>query len=127
MYYDTIIRIKNASAVGKEKVKVPFTKMDEAILNVLSKFRYVKSITKKGRGVKRILDVELSYREGGDPRVSEVKFVSKPQRRVYRSYKDLRSVRQGYGLGVISTPKGIMTVDDARKEKVGGEYLFQIW
>ncbi|PIR05086.1 MAG: 30S ribosomal protein S8 [Candidatus Liptonbacteria bacterium CG11_big_fil_rev_8_21_14_0_20_35_14] len=127
MYYDTIIRIKNASAVGKEKVKIPFTKMDEAILNILSKFRYVKSITKKGRGIKRILDVELSYRENGQPRVSEIKFISKPQKRVYKSYSDLYSVRSGYGLGIISTPKGIMTVEDARKEKVGGEYLFQVW
>jgi len=101
--------------------------MDEAILNILSKFRYVKSITKKGRGIKRILDVELSYRENGQPRVSEIKFISKPQKRVYKSYSDLYSVRSGYGLGIISTPKGIMTVEDARKEKVGGEYLFQVW
>ena len=127
MFQDTIIRIKNAQAVGKSRVKVPFSKLNEGILEVLSKYHYVKNFSKKGRGIKKIIDIEMSYHEDGTPKISTVKFLSKPSRRSYVKSEDLRIVRQGFGLGLISTSKGIMEVKDARRSKLGGEYLFQIW
>ena len=73
-----------------------------------------------------MIEVELIYPEG-KPKIRGVKRVSKPSRRVYISYKDARPVKSGYGLAIITTPKGILTDSEARKEKVGGELLFNIW
>ena len=127
MYGDFIIRIKNAQAVKQERVKLPFRKSDLAILEVMYSSGFIGGIIKRGRGIKRLIEVTLKYEADGSPRVSAVKFISRPGRRVYVNYSSLRPVRQGFGLGLISTPKGIMTAENARREKVGGEYLFQIW
>ncbi|MFA5173045.1 MAG: 30S ribosomal protein S8 [Candidatus Paceibacterota bacterium] len=126
MYQDSLIRIKNAQAVGKEKIKVPYSEFVFNILGVLSERKIIGAISKKGKGVKKIIDVNLLY-ENGQPIISGLKFFSKPSKKVYLSYKDLRPVKQGYGAGIISTPKGIMNSFKARKEKLGGEYLFEIW
>lgn len=126
MYQDSLIRIKNAQAVGKEKVKVPYSGFTFNILEVLSGKKLIGAVSKKGRGVKKIIDIELLY-ENDKPVISGIKFYSKPSKRSYVSYREIRPVKQGYGLGVISTPKGVMPSLKARKEKLGGEYLFEIW
>jgi small subunit ribosomal protein S8 len=76
--------------------------------------------------VKKTLEIVLEYK-GANPRVSDVKRVSKSSKRVYTGVKDISSVKYGHGLSVLSTPKGIMTDKLARKEMVGGEILFTIW
>lgn len=126
MYHDLLIRIKNGQAVKKERVKAPYTKMDEAIANLLVKYNYLAAASKKGRNPKRILEIELKY-ENGKGVISGVKFISTPSRRLYAGYRGIKKVKQGYGLAVVSTPKGIMTGSEARKQKVGGELLFEIW
>lgn len=120
-----IIKLKNAGIVGHEAVTVPFTKMNEAILGKLEKAGYVKSFEKKGKPAKT-LDVVLAYADGKS-KIEDVKRVSKLSRRVYEKSTNLRPVRRGYGLALISTPKGVLTDSEARKQKVGGEVLFQIW
>lgn len=127
MYGDFLIRIKNAQAVGKERVKLSFNKKDLAVLEVMRSANFIKDITKRGRGIKRLLDVSLQYETDGSPRVSTVKFFSRPGKKVYSKSTSLRPVRQGFGLGIVSTSKGIMNAVDARRQKIGGEYLFQIW
>ncbi len=127
MYSDLIIRIKNAQAVGKERVRLPFSKKDLAILEVMRSADFIGDITKRGRGVKRTLDVVLKYETDGSPRVSTAKFISRPGKKVYVKSSSLRPVRQGFGLGIVSTSQGIMTAENARRGKIGGEYLFQIW
>ena len=77
-------------------------------------------------GRKNVLDIRLKYKNG-QPGVTDFRIQSKPSRRMYRGYRELRPIRQGYGLVVISTPSGVMTNTEARKKKVGGEYLFEIW
>lgn len=126
MHINLLIQLKNAQAVKKESVKVSYSKMKEKILDILKDGGYVENAEKKGRGAKKILDVKLKYGEGGGA-INGIKLVSKPSRRLYFGYKDIRPVKRGYGLLVLSTPKGILTGKEARKLKVGGEALFQIW
>jgi small subunit ribosomal protein S8 len=123
---DMIIRIKNASDSKKESVVFPHSKLKLAILDALLKEGFIKSFGKKGKKVVKWIEVGLAY-EDGAPKIKGVERVSKTSKRVYRKAKDIRSVRNGYGLLVLSTPKGIMTDGAARKEKVGGEALFKIW
>ncbi len=126
MYTDLLTKIKNAQAVKKENIKVHYSKMDEEVVSVLVKQNYLDSYEKKGRNPKRILDIKLKYNEGKGA-VSDVKLLSRPSRRLHVGYKEIKPVRHGYGLLVLSTPKGIMTGQDAKKAKVGGTLLFQIW
>ena len=75
---------------------------------------------------KLFLDIKLSYRDG-EPRFQDFKIVSKPSRRMYSGYREIKPVRQGYGIGVLTTPSGVLSNVEAREKKAGGEYLFQIW
>ncbi len=126
MYTDLLIKIKNAQKAKKETVKTAYSGMDLAIAQILAENKFIESAEKKGRMPKRIIEIKLKYKDGGGI-IEEIKFVSKPSRRIYAGYRDLKKVRQGYGLGVISTPQGIMSFKDARKAKVGGVILFEIW
>jgi len=126
MYHDLLIRIKNAQAVKQERIKSPYSKFDEAIADLLLKHKFVSGVSKKGRMPKRVLEIELKY-DNGSGVINGVKFLSKPSRRIYAGYKELRPVRQGYGLLVVSTPQGLLGGYEARKKKVGGELLFEIW
>ncbi len=121
-----IVKIKNAGIVGHQTVSVPHTKLNLAILTKLAQKGYVKSHEVKGKGIERTIEVELAY-DGDKPKIEEFQRVSKLSRRVYEKSTNLRSVRRGYGLSIISTPKGILTDAEARKEHVGGEVLFKIW
>lgn len=118
--------LKNAAMVGKPTVVVPNSKLKLAIATVLAEQGYLTSITKKGKKVKTSLELALAY-NGAEPRIHDVKRVSKLSRRVYKSYKDLYPVRRGTGLEILSTPAGIMTGKQAKQAKVGGESLFMIW
>jgi len=119
---DLLIRIQNASRVGKASISVPFSKMKLAIADVLSKEGYVGAPDKKNYA----LNIPLSYKNGR-PVITGVKRLSKLSRRTYMGVRDVRPVRHGHGLLVLSTPKGIMTGAQARAQRVGGEALFEIW
>ncbi|MDE2144666.1 MAG: 30S ribosomal protein S8 [Patescibacteria group bacterium] len=126
MYLNTLTIIKNGLERKFEKVKVPYSKNDLAVLELLSKRGYVDSVSRKGRGVKRIIEVKLKY-NNDNPQISGIKFISRPSRRIYVGYKDLRKSRQGHGHFILSTPGGVKDGYEARKDKVGGELLFEIW
>jgi small subunit ribosomal protein S8 len=126
MYIDILTQIKNAQGANQESIKVPFSNMDLAVLEVLEKNQFVESVSKKGRMPKRIIEVRLKYKNG-EGAIHGVKFYSKPSRRLYASYQKIKPVRQGVGLVVVSTSKGIMDGREARKQKVGGQLLFEIW
>jgi small subunit ribosomal protein S8 len=124
---DFIIRIKNAGMVHKDSILVPFSKIKFAIAEVLSAKKFIGAVTKKSKGNANYLNVELLYMDDGRPVVADVKRVSKPGRRIYVKSKDIKKFRRGFGLSVFSTPKGIMADVDAKKENLGGEFLFNIW
>ena len=121
-----IIVMKNGSIAGKESVAVPYSKMKNAIALCLKKEGYVTEISKKVKKGQPLLEMGLVYVDK-KPKITEVERVSKQSRRVYFGMKDIHSVRNGTGLLVLSTPKGIMSGKEARKEQVGGEALFRIW
>jgi len=124
---DLIIRLKNASDVKKEAVTIPFSMFKLAIVEKLKDAGFVKAVEKKGKKVKKVLDVALKYDEAGQPQIQGVRRISKPGRRMYRSVREIVPVRYGHGALVLSTPKGVMTDTEARKAKIGGEALFEIW
>lgn len=124
---DFIIRIKNAGSVNKDAVLVPFSKIKWAIAELLSAKGYIGKIAKKSKGSANYLSAELLYEGDGRPKISGVKRVSKPGRRIYEKSKEIKKFRRGFGLSVFSTPKGIMADMDAKKENLGGEFLFNIW
>lgn len=118
--------IKNANRAKHESVVVTFSKLKLAIAECLVKEGYLSSINKKTKNGFPVLELILTY-QNGQPKINEVERVSKSSRRVYHGVKDLKYVRNGYGKLILSTPKGILTDKEARKELVGGEALFKIW
>ena len=123
---DMITRLKNAQMAGLESVLIPYSEFKQTIADCLKDAGYLKAVNKKGKKVKKFLEAELIYAATG-PKIKEVKRVSKPSRRVYHRASQIRPVRQGYGIAVYATPKGVLTDKQARESKVGGEALFQIW
>jgi small subunit ribosomal protein S8 len=124
---DFIIRLKNASAVKKDVVVTPHSKLRFAVAEALQKIGYIKSVNKKGKKVGKVIEVELMYNKDGESPINGVKRVSKPGRRLYFGAKEIHPVKYGKGSLIISTPNGILTDKEARKANVGGEALFKIW
>ena len=120
-----IVKLKNGGTAGKASVSVPLSKLSLAILSLLEKEGYIKAFTKKENP--REIEVELAYDEDKAPKISYTERVSKLSKRTYSGAKELRSVRSGFGMQVLTTPKGIMSDREAKKNNVGGEILFKIW
>ena len=121
-----LIAMKNGGSAGKESVLLPYSKMKNAIAECLKKEGYVSSIAKKVKKDQPVLEIGLVYADKM-PKISQVERISKQSRRVYFKMKDIHRVRSGSGLLVLSTPKGILSGKEARKEQVGGEALFRLW
>ena len=121
-----IISLKNASATGKDSVYAPATKMIISILDVLKKKNYIDDYEIVGEEPKKQVKVVVKY-ENGEASIHGVRRVSKFSQRIYRGFKAIRPVKSGYGMMLLSTPKGILTDKEATEQKVGGEALFIIW
>ena len=119
---DALIRIKNGYSVGRVSVDVKFSKLILKLMELLEKEGYAGKVTKKDR----LVTIELRY-ESRKSALTDIKRISKPSLRIYKGYKELPRVLNGLGIAVISTPKGLMTDRDARKQKLGGEVLAFIW
>ncbi|MDT8854457.1 30S ribosomal protein S8 [Paracoccaceae bacterium Fryx2] len=124
---DMLTRIRNAQMRGKGTVKTPASKLRAWVLDVLADEGYIrgyeKSETENGQGE---ITISLNYYEG-TPVIRELKRVSKPGRRVYMSVKDIPTVRNGLGVSIVSTPKGVMSDAAARSANVGGEVLCTVF
>jgi small subunit ribosomal protein S8 len=124
---DMLTRIRNAQLRGKSTVSTPASKLRAWVLDVLQSEGYIrgyeKAETSNGQGE---LTISLKYYEG-TPVIREIKRVSKPGRRVYHSIKDIAPVRNGLGVAILSTPKGVMTDANARAANVGGEVLCTVF
>ena len=123
---DMLAQIRNAGAVKNASVVLPFSKLRYAVATALAKEGYVGSVVKKGKKVVKLMEISLIYSDG-KPRVSGSTRLSKPSRRMYYGVEDIKPVRHGYGLLMLSTPEGILSGNEARKKKVVGEALFKIW
>ena len=124
---DMLTRIRNAQMRGKSTVSTPASKLGGWVLDVLTAEGYIRGYEAgtDDRG-HPTLEISLKYYEG-TPVIRELKRVSKPGRRVYMGVKDIPSVRQGLGLSIVSTPKGVMSDANARAANVGGEVLCTIF
>jgi small subunit ribosomal protein S8 len=122
-----IISMKNGAMVSKHSVVVPFSSVKSAIAQCLKDHGFIAGYSKKTeKNNVPVLEIELAY-NGGVSKISDVKRISKPSRRVYLGVKDIHVVKNGHGITVFSTPKGILSNKQAYKEQVGGEALFMIW
>ena len=121
-----LIAIKNGNRALRDTATLPYSKLCFAVATKLSAEGFVGAISKKSRKGRPILEITL-LSSNRMPKVSEVNRISKPSRRMYYGVGDLKPIRNGSGAVFLSTPKGIMTDKEARKEHVGGEVLFSIW
>ncbi|MBI3589144.1 MAG: 30S ribosomal protein S8 [Candidatus Liptonbacteria bacterium] len=126
MYYDLLPKIKNAVLARKASLIVPFSRMNFEVAKVLVKGKYLRDVQKKVINRHNFLEIKIAYLDN-QPFLTNFKIFSKPSRHIYVNYRELRSVRNGYGLAILSTPKGILDNREAKKNKVGGEYLFEVW
>lgn len=125
-----LIQIQNAQAVGREQVAMPFSKVKFRIAEILKSAGFLAEVEKKnkkgGKAELEYLYLTLKYQDNQGA-LSGIKIVSKPSRRLYVKSKDIKPVRSGYGLAIISTPKGIMDSKEARKSNLGGEIICEVW
>ena len=124
---DFINRLKNAGDVNKETVELPYSNLKHAVADKLVAAGFLTSAKMQGKKVKKTLLVTLAYEKSGRSMIRGVDRISKPGRRLYRAVHEVHPVRYGHGALILTTPKGIMTDTEARKNKVGGEALFKIW
>ncbi|MFA5132352.1 MAG: 30S ribosomal protein S8 [Candidatus Paceibacterota bacterium] len=120
-----LIAIKNGGLVKKATVILPSSKLKVAILELLKKEEYIKTFHVT-EGVKPTVEIVLAYKKD-EPRITGVARVSKQSKRMYTGVKKITPFKYGHGMTVLSTPKGILSDKEARKEMVGGELLFTIW
>ena len=123
---DFFNRIRNGYAAKNATVLVPYSKLKEEIARLLEAKRSIAGFEKKGRKIRKFLEVHLRY-DGTKPAIRGVKRISRPSRRLYIHAADIRSVRQGFGFLIVSTSKGLMTGEDARKARLGGEIIAEVW
>lgn len=121
-----IISLKNAQKAKHATVTFAYSKMTMSILESIKKHGFVANIEKTGKDLKKKVIVTLKY-EDGMPAITDVKRISKQSQRMYVGYKDIKPVRNGYGMVVLSTPAGILNDKEAIKSKIGGEILFTMW
>lgn len=121
-----LVQIKNAQAVGKTEVMIPFSNLKFSIVTILQREGYVGSIEKKKKKAKKAEVPYLAVALKPDA-IRGMRFISKPSRRMYAGKDGMQKVKSGYGISVISTSRGIMTGVEAHKAGIGGEIIFEIW
>lgn len=127
---DLLSRIRNALMAGKSTVEAPTSKIKVEIARILQEEGYIESYEVVEQQPFGILTITLKYhgaRRERKPVISNITRVSKPGRRVYRGRMDLPRVMSGIGIAIVTTPKGVMTAAQARRERVGGEVLCYVW
>ena len=124
---DLLTRIRNASQARHATVDVPASNMKKAIAQILVDEGYVKSYTVKEDDKQGVITITLKYTDNMQPVITGLRRISKPGLRIYTSCEDMPKVMKGIGTAIISTPKGVMTDKQARKENVGGEVLAFVW
>ena len=123
---DCLTRIRNGLMRGKDQVSIPYSKLKFELVNVLVDEGYLKSCDKSEENNKPIIEVGLKY-FNESPVIKELKRISTPGRRVYLGVDNLPKVRQGLGVAIVSTSKGIMSDSQARQSRVGGEVLCTVF
>jgi len=124
---DFLTRIRNASQARHRWVEIPASKMKARIAQLMIKEGYIKDMLLVDDGLQGILRLYLKYQEAGRPVILGLERVSKPGRRLYVKHSEITRVRNGLGIGILSTSQGIVTDKEARSRKLGGEYICKVW
>ena len=124
---DMLARIRNAGGARHARMSCPSSKLKMAVAKVLSDEGFVGAVSNDGDGKKPTMTIDLRYQDDGRLMIEGMRRVSKPGRRVYVGAGDVRQVRAGLGMAVLSTSKGVMCDRDARAQKVGGEVICEVW
>jgi small subunit ribosomal protein S8 len=127
---DMLTRIRNALMAGKPSVDIPKSKIKVEIARILKEEGFIEDYTIGDEKPVAMIHVDLKYfgsRRERRPVITRVERISKPGRRVYRGRRDLPRVLSGTGIAIMTTPKGVMTARQARREQVGGEVLCYVW
>lgn len=124
---DMLTRIRNAAMVKAHEIQMPLSRMKFGIAKILESEGFLSEVKTTEHNDRPVLTAKISYGEDGVPKVSNLKRISKPGRRVYVKADDLVTVRSGYGIAIISTPNGLMTGLEARKRRLGGELICEVY
>ncbi|MEO8613410.1 MAG: 30S ribosomal protein S8 [Chloroflexota bacterium] len=127
---DMLTRIRNALMAGKATVEVPNSKLKVEIARILKDEGFIESYVVGEEQPASIIEITLKYygaRRERKPVITHIERISKPGRRIYRQKRDLPRVMSGIGIAIVTTPKGVMTAQQARRQGVGGEVLCYVW
>jgi small subunit ribosomal protein S8 len=124
---DMLTRIRNAQRMGHDALSLPASKLKQRLAEVIAAEGYIHSVSFNDDGRQGELVITLKYGHDKLPAINELKRVSRPGRRVYVSVDEIPRVKNGLGIAVISTSRGVVADRDARKDKVGGELLCTVW
>ena len=128
---DMLTRIRNAQRAKHSEVLVPFSKLKLSIAEILQQRNFIESVKKEAEGKFPVLKIVLKYdvvsNTEKNPAIREIKRISRQGQRIYVKKTDIKRVKNGYGISVVSTSKGIMTGDNARKAGLGGEIICEVW
>lgn len=124
---DMLTRIRNALRIGRNNVTMPRSKIKVGIAEVLKREGYIKGFDIDEEGPQGSISVSLKYGPNGEQVITSIRRISKPGRRLYSTLTDLKPVLNGLGISILSTSKGILSDREARKQRVGGELLCEIY
>lgn len=123
---DMLTRIRNAQAVDHQTVVIPFSKLKMNLAEILKKEGLIEEVDAQGKKTNKVIEIKLKYLKG-EPVINNIKRISKPGRRMYIKKDEIKPIRQGFGMSVISTSQGLMTNKEASKKRLGGEVLCEIY
>ena len=123
---DMLNQIRNAKAVAKQEVSIPFSKVKYEIAKILAQENFIGEVKTVVKGKVKTMKIVLKY-DNGVSKILDLKRVSKPGQRIYAKVSEIKKVKGGYGISVVSTSKGLMTNKEAHKLKLGGEVICEVW
>ena len=124
---DLLTRVRNANAIGKATLSIPYSRLKKEVLRVLKEQGYITDYASEMEGAHGVLNIQLKYGSDGELVIRHIQRVSRPGRRVYSGAEDLPEVLDGLGISVVSTSKGVISNTEAKKLGVGGEILCEVW
>ncbi len=124
---DMLTRIRNAGQARLTRVAMPSSRMKRELARVLKQEGFIRDFAVTGDEKKPVLTVDVQYGRQNQPMIEGLQRVSKPSRRVYVGVKEIPRIRNGLGVAILSTPRGLLTDKEAREARVGGEVLARVW
>jgi small subunit ribosomal protein S8 len=123
---DMLTRVRNAIAVRKTEVKAPYSKIKHSVADLLKENNFIDSVSVEGEGVSKAIVIGINT-TGTNARITEIQRISRPGRRLYASADKIPTVKQGRGIVILSTSKGLMTGGEAKKNRLGGELICKVY